>query len=95
MKQLLTLLILAGTLSVSAQKADLITLKPLPKDSVTTTVKLTDSTLILSVQMVGRYAEGLKDQLTARQYEAFLFGINKILQEAIAEWNRKHQPKQK
>lgn len=86
MKQLLTLLILAGTLSVSAQKVDSAKLRA---------PQLTDSTDIISVAFLQKQADSLKDVLTARQFETFMFGLNKIVQEAIAEWNRKHQPKQK
>jgi hypothetical protein len=62
------------------------------KDS-TKPKQLSDTTVFLSISDLNRYSEPLKDQMSARQYETFVAGLNAVLKEAIAEWNRKNGAK--
>jgi hypothetical protein len=97
MKQLFLILLSVGVSTAAmAQKKDSTYKQSGPlKVNVTewkpTTLTLTDSTMILSLELIGKYSEVLKDQMTARQFEAYMFGLNKVVKEAIAEWNRKQK----
>jgi hypothetical protein len=73
MKNLLSLLLIAFSLSVFGQK----------KDSA-----LTDSTKFLSISDISRYAQKYQDVATYKEYQSFLNLMNLILKDAIAEWNK-------
>jgi hypothetical protein len=58
---------------------------------VATELRLTDTTMIISLEMLGKYADVLKDKMLARQFEYFMMGLNQVVKQAIDEWERSHK----
>jgi hypothetical protein len=63
-------------------------------DYVATQLRLTDTTMIISLEMLGKYADVLKDKMLARQFEHFVMGLNQVVKQAIDEWERSHKSPQ-
>jgi hypothetical protein len=61
---------------------------------VATELRLTDTTMIISLEMLGKYADVLKDKMLARQFEHFVMGLNQVVKQAIDEWERSHKSPQ-
>jgi hypothetical protein len=61
---------------------------------VATELRLTDTTMIISLEMLGKYADVLKDKMLARQFEYFMMGLNQVVKQAIDEWERSHKSPQ-
>lgn len=79
MKKIATLLLVAITLTASAQKKD----------------SLTADTKFISINDLYRLAEPLKDKVTAKQFEGYTVILNEVLKEAIAEYQKKKEEPKK
>ena len=81
MKKLLTILFLSSGILCFGQKKDL-------QDSLP---KLTDTTKFLSISAINRISDGLKDRVSARQYDYWLQMMNQIITIAAQEYNESHK----
>jgi hypothetical protein len=57
----------------------------------TTAPKLTDTTKLFSVSDLVRLSEPYKDQHSYREYQSFVTVLNKIIADAIKEWESKNK----
>ena len=59
----------------------------------TTAPKLTDTTKLFSVSDLVRLSEPYKDQHSYREYQGFILILNKVIADAIKEWEVKNKKK--
>lgn len=84
------IIVLICVLLITCNEAPAQTKKDTLPPKVTAQAALTDTTVFLSLSDLMRLSDQYKDRVTGRQWEMFSQIFNAVINDAIADYNRKH-----